>query len=321
MKQFLLLISFFTIASVHAQTTMLVINNHPFHQSVDVKFVNISTMDVEGEVLELNYVACAIPLVLPSTTILNIEFYEAGTSDIINTVSNVVYNPNTIYIGMYHGSSGTNNQFSSNSAQTTATAGNFKAQARNSISGMQSVDFILRENGAVIGNDVTYPSISSGFAANTPTNDYILDITPAADNSYGLFAYDFNCSTCDQEYIYFFLSGSASDPDCYALHLDGSCTNLAHVAPFVGIEEADAQFELYPNPSEKEINIVTTTLVDQSAAITITDITGRAIAGNITREISGTQYTINIELLPVGFYTLTLQLADGTIATRRFSKI
>jgi hypothetical protein len=309
----------FTSQLISASATVLWVNNHPFYGSIDIHIVDAGTPDIKAMVSDLEYVECAVPVEVPSSMFLVVEIYISGSDEMIGSSDYLVYTANTQYIGMIVGTSASDMEVLGNVVPTTWWLGNFKTQARHSKPGIEPIDFILRENNVIIGNNLEYSSISTDVVT-VPVGNYILDIKPATDNSYGLFAYELNCNGCDTQYIYFFLSGNPFDPDCYALFSDGTCINLPHTDPFVGIEERKSQFGIFPNPADDYVTIKSQKHIDLSNGITIMDVTGRVLSLNFIMQSDSKQLLLDVSSIPSGLYTTTIFFADGSKSTQRFLK-
>ena len=117
-------------------------------------------------------------------------------------------------------------------------------------------------------------------------------------------------ATFPEEYQYSFVT-----PDAYQTELNSNGGWIAIFDQLVNLNELNTSentIQIFPNPSSEVINISGQNL--QQAVCKIYDITGKAVYSNKLNSPS-----INIEILPSGVYTLTLQ-TPSSLRTAKFIK-
>jgi hypothetical protein len=79
---------------------------------------------------------------------------------------------------------------------------------------------------------------------------------------------------------------------------------------------------VYPNPAERELNLVITSPKSEKVMIVVTDLTGKIIMQRSTQLIAGdNQERLNVQQLSAGTYIIKAVCADGCeTAAHRFVK-
>lgn len=185
------------------------------------------------------------------------------------------------------------------------------------------VDIIAR-NVATLLDNVSYGDITPDYIT-VPASSYILDITPAADNSTIVVSYDADLSDLGGKAAVVFASGFLSPANdnngpafslCYALS-DGTtgCFSIA-----TSLEEnAFAQnTSTFPNPASTNVMVEYTLKEKSDVTVRLIDATGRIIEntymGNLPAGLQ--RQNIGLDNLSSGIYVLQLISGNNTISKK-----
>jgi hypothetical protein len=179
------------------------------------------------------------------------------------------------------------------------------------------VDIIARNVATVLDN-VSYGDISASYIP-VPASNYILDVTPAADNNTIVASYDANLTGLDGKTGVVFASGfftPANDNNgpafslCYALN-DGTTGCFSNVT---SVEENSmvVNTSIYPNPANATATFDYTLKAKTDFTLRIVDVTGKVMeniykgnqAAGVHRE------TIDVSGYAAGVYFI--QVNNGT---------
>lgn len=156
----------------------------------------------------------------------------------------------------------------------------------------------------------TEPPANTGFSFIGYTSNNISD-TIFNDNNGG------NLFVSGQDYSYLVLAEYTDGTTSYA-------SNISSTQAIVGIEELNlnTKVHLYPNPTNKDLNISFGQYNEDLLAIELIDVTGRKIKTLTYNSIETTQptITINLENLTKGIYFLKITGNQNTSITKKIIK-
>lgn len=185
------------------------------------------------------------------------------------------------------------------------------------------VDIIARNVTTLLDN-VSYGDITSDYIT-VPASSYILDITPAADNSTIVVSYDADLSSLGGKAGVVFASGFLS-PDndnngpafslCYAL-ADGN-TGCFSIATSLEENSFAQNTSTYPNPAASNVTFEYTLKEKADVTLRIIDATGRVIENTYMGNLpAGFQrQNINLNNISSGIYMLQLISGNNTISKK-----
>jgi hypothetical protein len=185
------------------------------------------------------------------------------------------------------------------------------------------VDVKLPGVGPVIFNDVAFGNFTNYL--EVPPAPYLLDLTPANDNSNVLVTYRADVTALAGQALTtfasgFFTGGNTPEFGVWVALADGTTFPLPVV---VSTNELDSKLEsasLAPNPAVSEMLLNLNLNASEALRFAIRDVAGRMVQEGDLGTVNAGQFTqkINVGALPGGFYQLELR-SDAGVRTLKFA--
>lgn len=308
--------------SARAQDANLVfVNNFPgsIGSPLDLEIKDKNADTVLVFVSGIEYQSASPSLSLPSSTILSYAWLEGGTQTSVFSVTNQILNANQTRFAYLYGTT-TLRRFSIVDISPQASnASQIRFYISQQVSGISTVDFVLRESDLTLGNDMEYGEITFGGISQfqiTGTDSATIDITDPFNQNLGICAFRFDQNYFAGKSILYFTSGTASNLQMFAAELDGTVTELTKTAAVMNTAISTVlanSTKVYPNPFVQQLQVELASM-SASVDISIVDISGRQLKEKHYAFID--QATLDLADLPSGLYILKVETEGGSFFQR-----
>ncbi|MEL6593100.1 MAG: T9SS type A sorting domain-containing protein [Bacteroidota bacterium] len=309
-------------SSLLAQDANLVfVNNFPgsIGSPLDLEIKDQNADTVITFVSGISYQSATPGISLPSSMILRYTWLEGGTQTSVFSVNNQVLNPNQNRFAYLYGTQ-TLRRFSlvGISAQASSST-QIRFYIAQLVSGMPTVDFVLRESDLTLGDNMDYGNITFGGLSQfqVPGGDSAtFDITDPFNQNLGICAFRFDENYFAGKSVLYFTSGTANNLQMFAAELDGTVTELTKTAPVMNTsisQELANNTRVYPNPFQDQLQIDLGEM-SPSVKISVADLSGRQFKQVEYSFVD--QATLDLGELPKGMYILSVETEAGTFFQR-----
>lgn len=264
----------------------------------------------------------------------DIEVRTPNGQTVVATFNDVTFNANEKYVVVASGNVGTGFEANPNGVSTAFTllveegvrerstnANQLQFIALHGATDAPAVDIIARGVSTLVDN-AEYTNFTDYIGV--PASNYLLDVTPASDNSTIVASFDAPLTTAAGASAVIFASGYLSPANdnngpafsiCFAL-ANGNVGCLENVTS-VTENTIAVNTALFPNPANQVVNLQYTLTQASEMTVNVMDLTGRVMTSmNIgTQAMGNYSQELNIANYPAGIYTL--QIVSGNAVTSK----
>jgi hypothetical protein len=313
MKKFYILILFFSISFYSKAITtasLIVLNNNIDASSLDLE-VRVKGVDtVYTRINGINYLTATTMFTVPSSVLLKLTFFNAGTATPFYILDNQVFNDNAVELATLYGTSSSINFNMGTAYLGSSGSSQIKFDFLHSTSSLPEIDLITR-TGTTLANDFVYGNVTFTFGNEINAVNVILDVTPYNSNANGLFAYNLNGSNLGGQYIFLFTAGTGSNLTMYMLQMNGTVTQLSPASVLVAtgiINNNIAALHVFPNPVSEILFVEN--LFAGAYNLELTDMQGKRIT-SVNSDSDGQNISLDVSGLPEGLFVCVIKNAHS----------
>jgi hypothetical protein len=218
--------------------------NDPNTPAVDIEIINKSNNNtVVVKKLNVAYLHAVDIKDIPSSSILKINVYTAGTSSIFSTYDNQILNDNQFSTMVLYGTFSSRHLNTSTAYYSASSNSLVKYKFLHSAPNLGEIDLRIKESSEILSDNFKYADETFGFDNEFTAASNTLEITSFSNNSNILDAYEFNGLDYAGKYVYLFAVGNSTDVDMYAMLMNGTVTKLKKLV--VGINLKSNMYRLW----------------------------------------------------------------------------
>lgn len=182
-----------------------------------------------------------------------------------------------------------------------------------------AVDVVV-QGGNTLFNDIAYGEFSN--YANVPAASYLLDVTPANDNSTVVDTYVAPLGTLDGGSAFVFASGflTGNEPafGVWVALPDGTTFPLDQLVSAKELERIVNQLRIAPNPVQENAQVRYTLTEPLDVTLRVYDMNGKLLRSTYLGNQSSGEYAypLNVNDLPQGIYNYSLVTPQGILSKR-----
>lgn len=307
-KTFTLLLFVLLSIFLNAQTANIIfVNNQSSTNfaSIDVEIVQMPGGTILQTITGIDFQTASTVISVPASTLLTVNYYKTGTSTLLKTNTNQVYDPGSFHVEFVYGTTGIS--WCSGTAYVNSSSSNkIEFDFRHQSKTIDEVNLMVRETSVTLAENFTFGSSTFTFDDEIDAGDYILDMLDANTGN-GLYAYIFPGLSVAGDYIVLF----SSDTDLFMLEMDGTVTKLQKTTPFV-VDDPSSLNDLNSDSNIKVVNGILT--INSSLSNTIESLSVYGLTG--TKLLSGNLSSLDVSSLNSGVY-LIKAVINGNIEVEK----